>query len=218
MAKVIIFDLVGTLFSLETVNRLLEKEGLKGDCWFQESIQTAMAATLAQRYLPFRDVVELSLTNLAEIHDLPSMSVPAVMESLKELQPMEGAGECLKKLKGQKARLAVLTNSGKPAAVALLERSRLAAYFDMIVSTDEVEKCKPHPSTYLLAMDRLDAEQEDCWMVAAHGWDIYGAAAAGLHTVWVMNRDRRWPFPGLPPGATISTLGELPEVISSWGK
>lgn len=53
MAKVIIFDLVGTLFSLETVNRLLEKEGLKGDSWFQESIQTAMAATLAERYLPF---------------------------------------------------------------------------------------------------------------------------------------------------------------------
>lgn len=63
--------------------------------------------------------------------------------------------ECLKKLKGKKARLAVLTNSGKPAAVALLERSGLATHFEMIVSTDEVEKCKPHPSTYLLAMDRL---------------------------------------------------------------
>ncbi|ACM18704.1 haloacid dehalogenase, type II [Geotalea daltonii FRC-32] len=218
MAKVVIFDLVGTLFSLETVNRLLEKEGLKGDSWFQESIQTAMAATLAERYLPFRDVVELSLTNLVEIHGLTAVSIPAVMEKLKELQPMAGAVECLKKLKGQKARLAVLTNSGKPAAVALLERSGLATHFEMIVSTDEVEKCKPHPSTYLLAMDRLGAEPEDCWMVAAHGWDIYGAAAAGFHTVWVMNRDRRWPFPGLPPGATISALGELPEVIGTWGK
>ncbi|WP_243373649.1 haloacid dehalogenase type II [Geotalea sp. SG265] len=217
MAKVVIFDLVGTLFSLDTVNEQLEKEGLKGDCWFQECIQAAMAATLAERYLPFRDVVELSLTNLVEIHGLAGVSVPAVMEGLKELQPLAGTAECLKKLKGQKIRLAILTNSAKPAAVALLERSGLAPYFEMIVSTDEVEKCKPHPSTYLLAMDRLDADAEDCWMVAAHGWDVYGAAAAGLHTVWIMNRDRRWPFPGVPPGATISSLGELPGVLQTWG-
>lgn len=216
MAKVIIFDLVGTLFSLQTVTAHLEQAGLKGDCWFQESIQAAMAATLADRYLPFRDVVELSLTNLAEINDLPAVSVPAVMESLKALQPVPGAAESLKKLKGQKARLAVLTNSSKPAAMALLERAGLGGFFEMVVSTDEVERCKPHPATYLLAVDRLDAEPDDCWMVAAHGWDIYGAAAIGLHTVWVMNRDRRWPFPGLPPGATIADIRELPDVIATW--
>lgn len=218
MARTVIFDLVGTLVSLEKVTELLEEEGLDGDCWFQESIQTAMAATLAERYLPFRDLVELSLTNLVEIRGLTGVSVPAVMEKLKELQPLPGAAECLKKLQGQKVRLAVLTNSAKPAAVALLERSGLAPYFHMIVSTDEVERCKPHPSTYLLAMDRLHADAEDCWMVATHGWDVYGAAAAGLHTVWVMNRDRRWPFPGVPPGATIATLKELPEVLHAWGK
>ncbi len=218
MAKVAIFDLIGTLFPLEPVISMLEQEGMQGDCWFQESVQTAMAATLTERYLPFREVLELSLTNLAEIHGLGSISVPAVMEKLKGLPAMAGARESLKKLKSQGVRLAVLTNSSKPSAVALLERAGLAASFEMIISTDEVEKCKPHPSTYSLAVDRLNAEVEDCWMVATHGWDIYGAAAAGLHSIWIMNRDRRWPFPGLPPGATVSSLDELPEVFRTWGR
>lgn len=217
MAKVAIFDLLGTLFPLEPVVNMLEQEGMQGDCWFQESIQTAMAATIAERYLPFREVLEMSLTNLAEIHGLSTVSVPAVMEKIKELPAMEGALECLKKLKSQGVRLAVLTNSSKPAAVAMLERAGLAKSFEMIVSTDEIEKCKPHPSTYLLAADRLNVEADDCWMVAAHGWDIYGAAAAGLHSIWIMNRDRRWPFPGLPPGATVSSLSEIPEVLRIWG-
>lgn len=215
MAKVAIFDLVGTLFSLDAVTERLEREGARGlsDCWFQEIIQSAMAATLAERYLPFREVVEITLTNLLEIRGLTEVSVPGVLEAFNELRPADGAYDCLKRLSRDGVRLAVLTNSAKPSAVALLKRSGLADFFELVISTDEVEKCKPHPSSYRFILDRLDAEPEDTWMAASHGWDIYGAAAAGLHTVWVMKRDRRWPFPGLPPGSTVSTLEEIPAVI-----
>lgn len=217
MAKVAIFDLVGTLFSLDAVTERLEREGARGltDCWFQETIQAAMAATLAERYLPFREVVEITLTNLLEIQGLTEVSVPGVLEAFDELSPEDGAHDCLKRLSKDGVRLAVLTNSSKLSAMALLKRSGLADFFEMVISTDEVEKCKPHPSTYRFILDRLDAEPEDSWMAASHGWDIYGAAAAGLHTVWMMSRDRRWPFPGLPPGATVSTLEEIPAVILS---
>ena len=30
-----------------------------------------------------------------------------------------------------------------------------------------------------------------------------------------MNRDRRWPFPGLPPGTTVTGLQEIPELFGS---
>lgn len=217
MAKVAIFDLVGTLFSLDAVTERLEREGARelSDCWFQEIIQAAMAATLAERYLPFREVAEITLTNLLEIQGLSEVSVPGVLEAFNELRPEDGAHDCLKRLSRDRVRLAVLTNSAKASAVALLKQSGLADFFETVISTDEVERCKPHLSTYRFILDRLDAEPEDSWMAASHGWDIYGAAAAGLHTVWVMSRDRRWPFPGLPPGATVSTLEEIPAVIRS---
>lgn len=218
MPKVAIFDLIGTLFSLERMGRALEEGGMQGDCWFQETIQNAMAATLAERYLPFRDVMELSLTNMAEIRGLEALSVPDILETLKDLEPETGAYDCLKELQTLGVRLAVLTNGSRSLVTSLLTRHGLDRFFQMVISTDEVERCKPHPSTYLLATERMDSEPGEAWMVAAHGWDIYGAAAAGMHTAWVMNRDRRWPFPGLPPGATVSAMGEIPEIIRTWGK
>lgn len=215
MGRVAIFDLVGTLFSLDAVTERLEREGARGfsDCWFQETIQACMAVTLAERYIPFREVVGITLTNLLEINGLTEVSVPGVLDAFNELRPEYGVLECLQKLSRDGVRLAVLTNSAKPSAAALLKRSGLTDFFEMVISTDEVEKCKPHPSTYRFILDRLDAEPEDSWMATTHGWDIFGAAAAGLHTVWVMRRDRRWPFPGLPPGATVTTLEEIPAAI-----
>ncbi|HEY3309583.1 MAG TPA: HAD-IA family hydrolase [Desulfuromonadaceae bacterium] len=213
MGKVAIFDLVGTLFSVDPITQHLNRQGLQGDCWFQEILVAAMAATIAGQYLPFREATELSLTNLIEKQGLNEVSVPELLELFKQLPPADGALKCLKKLEKSGVRLATLTNSSRPSALALLQRSELSEFFEVIISTDDVKKCKPHSAPYRYVLDRLNAEPEDAWMIASHGWDIYGAAAAGLHTIWVMNHDRLWPFPGLPPGATVSSLPEIPEVL-----
>ena len=215
MTRTVIFDLVGTLFSLDTITGRLEQTGGPevSASWFHEALQTAMAATLSRRYLPFRQAVEISLTNLLEIHGVTQVSVPEIMRALKELPPEDGARECLKALAKERFRLVVLTNSSKEAAAALLQRSGLAEFIQVVISVDEVEKCKPHPRTYRLALDRMDVDPEEAWLVSSHGWDIYGAAAVDLHTIWVMNRDRRWPFAEVPPGATVGNLHEVPSVL-----
>ena len=216
MGKVAIFDLVGTLFSVDPITRQLNRQGLQGDCWFQEILVTAMAATITGQYLPFREATELALTNLIEKQGLNEVSVPELLELFKQLPPAEDALKCLKKLEKGGVRMAVLTNSSRPSAVALLQRREIAGFFEVIISTDDVGKCKPHSAAYRYVLDRLKAEPEDAWMIASHGWDIYGAAAAGLRTIWLMNRDRLWPFPGLPPGATVSSLSEIPAVIDKF--
>jgi 2-haloacid dehalogenase len=218
MGATAIFDLTGTLFSIDPITERLEQQGLRGDCWFQEILLTAMAATLAERYLPFRDAAELSLTNLTEIQALSDISIPELLEVFKQLPPAEGARACLKKLAGKGVRLAALTNSARPVAMTLLQQSELADYFEVVVSTDDVGKSKPHPAPYRYTLDRLHIEPEEAWMIACHSWDICGAAAAGLHTVWVMQRDRLWPFAGLLPENVVSSLAEVPALFGQPGK
>ena len=210
MGMVAVFDLFGTLFAVDPVSARLERNGNRDDCWFQEIAVTAMAATLAERYLPFRDATELALTNFVEAQGPGDVSVPELLELFKQLPPAEGAEECLKTLAKGKVRLAALTNGSRPSAVALLQRSGLADYFEMVISCDDVEKCKPHPAPYRYALDRLKAEPEDCWMVSSHSWDICGAATAGMHTIWVMKRERLWPFMGLLPETAVASLEEVP--------
>jgi FMN phosphatase YigB (HAD superfamily) len=36
-------------------------------------------------------------------------------------------------------------------------------------------------------------------LVAAHGWDVLGARAAGLDAVWVDRVEHVWPFPSAEP-------------------
>ena len=213
MGAVAIFDMTGTLFSIDPITQRLEKEGLPGDCWFQEILLTAMAGTLAGQYIPFRVAAELSLTNLTEIQEMNQVSIPELLEVFKQLPTAEGARACLKKLAARKVRLAVLTNSSRPSAVALLQQAELADFFEVIISADEVDRCKPHPAPYRYALDRLHVEPDEAWMVACHSWDICGAAAAGLRTIWVRNRDRLWPFAGLLPENVVASFEEIPAVL-----
>lgn len=213
---VAVFDLVGTLFRLDTLSATLEREGAPPDllhCWFPELLQTAMAATLADAYISFREAAELSLTNLLERRELPDVSVGDVMAGFKELEPYEDACACLEELRGKGIRCAVLTNSSRDAAVKLLDRGGLLEFFEAVISADEVARCKPHHEPYRLALDRLDAEPEEAWLIAAHGWDIIGGAAIGMRTVWVARGPGRWPFSGEPPGRTVLSLAEVPGEI-----
>lgn len=210
MGMVAVFDLCGTLFAVDPITARLEGAGTRDDGWFQEILVTAMAATLAERYLPFRDATELALTNFVEARGPGDVSVPELLEMFKQLPPAEGAEACLKKLARSKVRLAALTNSSRPSAVAMLQHAGLADHFEAVISTDEVEKCKPHPAPYRCAMDRLGADPEDCWMVSSHSWDICGAAATGMHTVWIMQREKLWPFAGLLPETAVTSLAEVP--------
>jgi len=52
-------------------------------------------------------------------------------------------------------------------------------------------------------------------MVAAHGWDVTGADAAGMDTVYVRSLEGRWPLPGEPPGQALPSLAEVPQAVEA---
>ncbi len=70
----VIFDVVGTLFSLDRVRESIREQGLPPELlpwWFGRLLQTAMAATLASRYLPFRQAAEASLKQVLTVAGRP---------------------------------------------------------------------------------------------------------------------------------------------------
>lgn len=69
----VIFDVVGTLFSLERIRRALRNRALPEETlelWFARLLQAAMASTLAGRYVPFKDLAESNLRQLFAITSL----------------------------------------------------------------------------------------------------------------------------------------------------
>lgn len=214
---VVIFDVVGTLFSTDRVEKVFNDSLGRPELfntWFARLLQIAMAATLAGRYVPFRDAGEASLRQVLAAAGYSDEIVPAVLEAMQELTPWEDAADCLSALQSRDHRLVALTNSSRDAAEKLLGKAGLRAYIAEVISTDEAGACKPHAKPYELALVRTNVPAWEACMVAAHGWDVVGAQAAGLQAVWVSRLEHRWPFPGTDPETAVEALADVPGVIA----
>ena len=90
------------------------------------------------------------------------------------------AAEALDTLRAAGFGLAVLTQSARENAELVLRNAGLR--IDRVLSAKPL---KPHPDAY--------APAQGAWFVAAHWWDVAGAAGAGLRTAWVSRDDRVYP-------------------------
>jgi 2-haloacid dehalogenase len=85
---------------------------------------------------------------------------------------------------------------------------------DAVITVDEVRAFKPHAAPYRHAASRLALPIDRVTLLAAHGWDVVGARAAGMRAVWVERLERRWPFPTDPP-VSAPDLGAAAALILS---
>jgi 2-haloacid dehalogenase len=78
-----------------------------------------------------------------------------------------------------------------------------------------VKVFKPDPRVYQLVGQRFRRATDEIGFVSSNSWDINGAGAAGLYTVWI----RRQPEEpeeelGFPAQRILSALTELETVIT----
>ena len=214
---VIIFDVVGTLFTLSRVRAVFRDASVPDDFlpfWFARLLHVSMASALAQRYVPFRDAAEASLRQALAFRRLPLDVVPATLQAMRSLEPWDDARACLDALRQTGHALVALSNSSADTVRALLDSAGIAALFESIVSADEVQRPKPDPNPYWRALERSGVPASSACMVAAHAWDIQGAAAVGLPTIWISRLEKAWSFPSGPPGRTLAALDEVPGAVA----
>ena len=119
---------------------------------------------------------------------------------------------CLDQLKGEHRALGVVSNSTSEAAVRrILDRTRILEYFDRVVSSGTEGVAKPDPEIFRRATSRLGLKpQEAVYVGNLPVTDARGAAAAGLHGVW-LNREGM-ELGDDPP--EIMSLLEVPLVVA----
>lgn len=81
----------------------------------------------------------------------------------------------LKELQQMNLPLALATSSVSASARPFLDRHQLTAFFDVIVTGDEIEWGKPHPDVYLRAADKLGVPPDACLVIE----DALSGIAAG---------------------------------------
>jgi len=210
MAPTVVFDVIGTLFSLNRLRPPLRRLGAPDaalEIWFAQSLRDFFAYSHAGGYVPLAEVLDAALPRtLATLGVEASDAERArVMDSLAELDPGPGAAEACTTLTGAGCRLVALTNGGPDMATGLLERSGLYGHFAAIHSCDEVQTSKPARVVYEMVQR---PEGEETWMVAAHAWDVAGARLAGLRGAWVGTSEVDYLAAYPPPDVEGSDLAD----------
>src|SRR5213080_4077034 len=128
------------------------------------------------------------------------------------------AKEVLQELRRMNLRLAVATSSVSASARPFLDRHQLTAFFDVIVTGDEIEHGKPHPDIYLRAAAKLNVAADACLVIEDALPGVAAAKAAKMCVAAIP--DKRFVDPReyeKNADYVLNSLQELPELIRASG-
>ena len=85
-----------------------------------------------------------------------------------------------------------------------------------IISIDAVERFKPAPESYQHLLSEMSVDAGQVWLVSSNAFDIVGAHAMGMRTVWVDRAGRGWEdgcVEEARPDVVVRGLGEVRGVV-----
>jgi 2-haloacid dehalogenase len=205
--RVIVFDSNETLLDLSALDPHFARafgDASARDVWFKQVLQLFLTATVIDAYQPFDVLGDAALDVVATQRgrELAKADRSAIHAALLALPPHADVRPALDQLRAAKLPLAVLTNSTKSSATAQMQRAGLTDYFDAILSADAVARYKPAREAYAYAAKELNVGVDEIRLVAAHGWDVAGALAAGGRAAFVAR-----------PGQALNPNGKRPDVV-----
>jgi HAD superfamily hydrolase (TIGR01509 family) len=128
------------------------------------------------------------------------------------------AKEVLKELREKKFRLALATSSVSASARPFLDRHQLTAFFNVIITGDEIECGKPAPDIYLRTAEKLAVAPRDCLVIEDSLSGIAAAKAAKMRVAAIP--DRRFVDPReykKQADYLLSNLSEIPALVLDAG-
>jgi 2-haloacid dehalogenase len=216
------FDAYGTLFDVFSVTALCDElfPG-RGDAlaqrWRAKQLQYSLLGSMMHRYRNFWQITGDALIYATKTLNLTltAGSRQRLMDAYLQLSAFPDARPGLEALKKRGLSVAILSNGEPRMLDAAVTSAGLGDLIDDIISVDEVKVFKPDPRVYQLVGQRFRRATDEIGFVSSNSWDINGAGAAGLYTVWI----RRYPEEpqeelGFPAQRILSVLTELESVVT----
>ncbi len=203
----IVFDAYGTLLDVASVSATCEARWpgygtTLAQLWRTCQVEYSWLRSLMGRHADFWQVTGDALDFACATLDLDPTPADrsALLDGYLHLAPFPEVATALGRLAG--VRKLVLSNGTPVMLQTGLAHAGIADFLESILSVESVRIFKPAPQVYALATTFLDCAPADILFVSANGWDIAGATAFGLRTVW-LNR----------AGAPAEQLGLAPEIV-----
>jgi 2-haloacid dehalogenase len=216
--QIIVFDVYETMFDMTDMERRINTvvDSKRGyTLWFAMFSQYCFADNSLDTHHDFFSIAKASLQMTGHQLGRPVSKAEAedVLELLEHLPIHEDVQESLSQLNDKGYRISALTNVPENIVCDRMERTGLISYFENVLSAEKVKKYKPEKIVYKWASEKLMADPDQILMVTAHGWDIAGAANAGMKTAF-LKRGRQSLFPlSADPDMVCKSFIELASLL-----
>jgi 2-haloacid dehalogenase len=214
---VLAFDVYGTLIDPFSVEEHLgdafgDKAKEASELWRSKQIEYSFRRALMKKYQPFDACTAQALRFVSTQLGI-SLSNEAQEKLLSKYQQLPAYPDvtaALAELAAQGFTIAACSNGTENAVRVVLEHAGILPLFSKIVSVDPLRTFKPDPAVYEYLVAELRTRREMVWLISSNPFDVIGAKACGLRTVWVQRDAKRmfdpWEF---EPDAIVHSLAEL---------
>ena len=112
--------------------------------------------------------------------------------------------------------IGIVTNGPTEVQHAKLELLGIDRLVDFVLVSEEFGVAKPDPQIFREALRLAGVRPGEAVFVGDSAeFDMAGAQAAGMPTIWVNRHRQHWTEPGPPPTRQIRTLVELPQLLGA---
>jgi 2-haloacid dehalogenase len=216
--KGIVFDAYGTLLDVGSVAvacdaRFPGRGAEISRLWRQRQLEYTWLRSLMGRHVDFWQVTGDALAYACAALGCPAD--PATLARLRDayltLTPFAEVPAALSRLAPQ--RRIVLSNGTSAMLRAAFGHAGLLPQLEAVLSVETVGIFKPAPQVYALATTHLACQPDEVLFVSANGWDVAGAAHAGLGTCW-LNRSAAPPeVLDVTPTRIVRDLADLADQL-----
>ncbi|BAJ00241.1 hexitol phosphatase HxpB [Shewanella violacea] len=130
-------------------------------------------------------------------------------------QAMTGVEQALKFCRDNDYKIGLATSSSSPIIEAVLNKLKLAHYFDSIQSAEHLAYGKPHPEVYLNCAKALDIDPMTCVAIEDSFNGLVAARAANMQTIVIPAVEQQGEPRWILAHQQLRDLTQLPEVLDS---
>lgn len=185
--KAVIFDMDGVIIDSEPVYNGIHEKMLR-DFGVKEILDVPEDYTGMTNSAVFKIVREKY--NLKQtVEEISAYQLKVILEEFSRLEdePIDGIRDLLAFLKEQQIKTAIASSSARKLIETVVKKFNLMAFFDVIVSGEEVPAGKPAPDVFLEAARQLHVSPEDCLVIEDSKNGTIAAKAAGMSCIGFKN-------------------------------
>lgn len=184
MLKALLIDLDGTLVDTtpalyQVYLKFLEHYGKKGN---REEFESLIGPSIDEIVEILKEKYKLKGTS----HDLSTMYISLLMmQGLEGTELFPGAKSVIDQAKEKKLKLAIVTSGTRPLVKICLDPLKVSQCFDTVVTSEDVEKAKPNPEMYQIALKKLGVDPSEAVAIEDSPAGVEAAKGAGLEVIMI---------------------------------